>query len=176
MLTKIGAVAAKEIREGLPAFIFFLFLFHMIALTKAVSLGDYSITALRATFSTVGALIVAKAILLVEALPIARCFSGRRVNQVLWKTLLFAVVVLLFRFVEEIIPLSSKHGGLLAAAKGLFHEISWPVFGVLTLWIVGGLLLYSLASELIDEVGSEKVREMLLGNRNDELASRGPRG
>lgn len=176
MVKKIGAVVAKEIREGLPAFIFFLFLFHMIALTKAVSLGDYSITALRATFSTVGALIVAKAILLVEALPIARAFSGRRVNQVLWKTLLFSVVVLLFRFVEEIIPLSSKHGGVATATKALFHEISWPVFGVLTLWILGGLLLYCLASELVDAVGPEKVREMLFGDRNDELASRGSRG
>jgi hypothetical protein len=165
-MKKIGAVVAKEVREGLPSFIFFLFLFHMIALTKAVSIGDYSLTALRATFSTVGALIVAKAVLIVEALPIARLFSsGRRVNQVLWKTLLFAVVVLLFRFLEEIIPLSSKHGGVVAATKVMLHEISWPIFGVLTLWIVGGLLLYSLASELVDEVGLERVKEILFGAR-----------
>jgi hypothetical protein len=163
MMTKIGAVVAKEVREGLPSFIFFLFLFHMIALTKAVSIGDYSITALRATVSTVGALIVAKAVLVVEALPIARQFSGRRVNQVLWKTLLFALVVLLFRFFEEILSLSSDHGGVVAASKVLFHEISWPVFGVLTLWIVGGLLLYSLASELVGAMGPAKVKEMLFG-------------
>lgn len=165
MVKKIRATLVKEIREALPAFIFFLFLFHMIALTKAVSIGDYSITALRATFSTVGALIVAKAVLLVEALPIAKVFSRRRVNQVLWKTLLFALVVLLFRFLEELIELSSKHGGVVAATKVLFNEISWPVFGVLTLWIVGGLLLYSLASELADEVGPEKVKEILFGAR-----------
>ena len=36
---------------------------HLIALTKAVALGDYSSSALRATTATVGALIVAKAIL-----------------------------------------------------------------------------------------------------------------
>jgi hypothetical protein len=165
MLGKIGEVVAKEIREGLPAFVFFLFLFHLIALTKAVSLGDFTITSLRATVSTVGALIVAKAILIVEALPIARRFPGRRVNQILWKTLLFAVVVLLFRFAEEIIPLLSKHGGLGAATRALLHEISWAVFGVLTLWIVGGLLLYSLASELISAVGPAKVKEILLGKK-----------
>ena len=89
-------------------------------------------------------------------------------NQVLWKTLLFAMVVLLFRFVEEIIPLSSKHGRLAAAFKALFHEISWPIFGVLTLWILGGLLLYCLASELVREVGLEKVREMLFGAQSGE--------
>lgn len=164
-MKKIGAVLAKEFREALPPFVFFLFLLHMIALTKAVSLGDYSITALRATFATLGALIVAKAILLVEALPIARLFSGRRVNQILWKTMLFTLVVLLFRFVEEILSLSSDHGGVVTAAKVWFHEISWPVFGVLTLWIFGGLLLYSLASELIDELGPQKVKQILFGAR-----------
>ena len=46
-MKKIGAIVAREIREALPPFIFFLFLFHMIALTKAVSLGDYNITSLR---------------------------------------------------------------------------------------------------------------------------------
>jgi len=162
---KIGATVAREIREALPALVFFLFLFHMIALTKAVLLGDYSITALRATGSTIGALIVAKAILLVEALPIARLFSGRRVAHVLWKTLLFAAVVLLFRFVEEIIPLTSKHGGVVAATKAMYGEISWPLFWVLALWILGGLFLYCLASELVRAVGPEKVKELLFSTR-----------
>jgi hypothetical protein len=168
MMTKIGAVVVKEVREGLPSFIFFLVLFHLIALTKAVSIGDYSITSLRATVATVGALIVAKAVLVVEALPISRRFSGRRVNQILWKTLLFALVVLLFRFVEEILSLSSEHGGVVAATRVLFHEISWPVFWVVTLWIIGGLLLYSLASELISAIGPEKVKEMLFGAQRAE--------
>jgi hypothetical protein len=160
---KIGAFVGREIREAIPATILFLFLFHMLALTKAVSLGDYSIVALRATTATVGALIVAKAILIVETLPITQVFSTRRAIQVLWKTLLFGAVVLLFRFVEEIIPLASKHGGLVEATKALLREISWPLFWVLTLWVLGGLLLYCLASELVRAVGPEKVKEIFFG-------------
>lgn len=125
-MKKIGALIAKEIREAVPATIFFLWLFHMIALTKAVTLDEYSITALRATVATVGALIVAKAILVVEALPIARLFSGKLWFHVLWKTLLYNLVVLIFRFIEEIIPLIRKHGDLLTAATQLYREISWP--------------------------------------------------
>ena len=166
-MNKIGAIVLREIREALPAFIFFLILFHMIALTKAVLLDDYSITAVRATFATVGALIVAKAILLIEALPIARLFSGRRMIQILWKTLLFAGVALLFRFMEEIIPLISKHGGIVAAAKGLASEISWPLFWVLALWILGSLLLYCVASELVRAVGAEKVKDVLFGAHSE---------
>lgn len=162
-MNRYVAIVAKEIRDVLPAFIFFLFLFHMIALTKAVLLEDYSITALRATASTVGALIVAKAIMLVEALPVARLFSNRRVFQILWKTLLFTLVALLFRYVEEIIPLVSKYGSVVAATKALFDETAWPVYVVMALWILGGLLLYCLASELVREVGPGKVKEILFG-------------
>ena len=102
-MRKLGAFVAKEVREVLPATILFLCLFHMIALTKAVALSDFSRSALRATTATVGALIVAKAILLVEALPISRRFARHRFMHLLVKTLLFGTVALLFRFVEELI-------------------------------------------------------------------------
>jgi hypothetical protein len=84
MVRKLGAFVAKEVCEVLPATILFLCLFHMIALTKAVALGDYSRSALRATTATVGALIVAKAILVVEALPISRRFASNRAMHILW--------------------------------------------------------------------------------------------
>jgi hypothetical protein len=158
MVMKLGAFVAKEVREVMPATILFLVLFHMIALTKAVSLGDYSRSALRATTATVGALIVAKAILVVEALPITRLFSGNRAMYILWKTLLFGAVALLFRLVEEIIELASKHGGVASATQVMFREISWPLFGVLALWVLGGLLFYAFASELVRALGPEQVK------------------
>jgi ABC-type polysaccharide transport system permease subunit len=166
-VNRIGAIVAREIREALPATIFFLFLFHLIGLTKAVSLDDYSITALRAAGATVAALIVAKAILVVEALPMARLFSGRRISQVVWKTLLYSLVALLFRFVEELIALASKHGDLVSATKAMYREVSWPLFAVLALWILGGLFLYCLASELADAVGRKRVKEILFSTRSE---------
>src|SRR5215468_7649561 len=84
-MRKLEAFVAKEVREVMPATILFLCLFHMIALTKAVALSDFSRSALRATTATVGALIVAKAILLVEALPISRRFARHRFMHLLCK-------------------------------------------------------------------------------------------
>ena len=121
---KLGAFVAKEVREVLPATILFLGLFHMIALTKAVALDDYSRSALRATTATVGALIVAKAILVVEALPISRRFASNRAMHILWKTLLFGTVALLFRFLEEIIELASTPGGTTVTRCGLNRSSS----------------------------------------------------
>jgi hypothetical protein len=163
-MKRIGATMLREIREAVPATIFFLWLFHMIALTKAVTLGDYSITALRATVATVGALIVAKAILIVEALPISRIFSRQLWFHVLWKTLLFNVVVLIFRFIEEIIHLTRKHGDLSTAVAQLFREIAWPQFAVFQLWLFFGLFLYCVIAEIVRVVGVEKVKAMFSGS------------
>lgn len=172
-MNRIGSVIAREIREALPPFVFFLFLFHMVALTQAVALGDYRITALRATVATVGALIVAKAILLIEALPISGLFPEKRMVQVLWKTLLFAAAALAFRFVEELVPLISKHGGIAAATRALIDEVSWPLFWVAALWILGGLLLYCVASELVRAIGPARARAVFFGTPGGGPATSG---
>ena len=91
----------------------------------------------------------------------ARLFSGRRMFQVIWKTAMYGVVALMFRFVEELIPLASKHGGLVSATKAMYRGVCWPLFAVLALWILGGLFLYCLASELVEAVGREKIKEIL---------------
>lgn len=167
-MKKIEAVVLKEIREALPATIFFLWLFHMIALTKAVSLGDYSFTALRATVATVGALIVAKAILVVEAMPISRIFSRQQLwYHVLWKTVLFNVVVLAFRFIEEIIPLVRKHESLSMGVAQLYQETVWPQFWVFQLWLFCALFLYCVAAEVVRDVGAGRIKAVLFGSRGN---------
>jgi hypothetical protein len=49
----------------------------------------------------------------------------------------------------------------------MYREVSWPLFAVLALWILGGLFLYCLASELVRAVGPEKVKEILFGTRTE---------
>jgi hypothetical protein len=164
-MSKVVAIVAREIREAVPALLFFLVVFHMILITKNVILEDYHITTTGTAIATVGALIVAKAILVVEKLPIARLFSGRMMYNILWKTLLFSAVSLLFRFVEELIPLIAKHNGLVTAVTHLIEEVSWPHFWVLQMWLCASLLLYCLASELVRILGAVKVKAILLGSK-----------
>jgi hypothetical protein len=171
---RIWAVVVKEVKEAMPAMIFFLLLFHMIGLTKAVVLDEFSFTALRAAAATMGALIAAKGILLVDILPIARLFQGRLIIQILWKSLLYGMMVLLLRFLEELIPLIPKHGGLASALKAMQTEVDWPLFAVMELWILGGLFLYCLASELAKEFGPDKVKAALFGSDESRPKSADP--
>jgi len=164
-MSKVMAIVAREIREAVPALLFFLVVFHMILITKNVILKDYHITTTGAAIATVGALIVSKAILVVEKLSIARLFSGRMLYHILWKTLLFNAVSLLFRFIEEFVPLLAKHNSLITAATHLIDEVPWPRFWVLQMWLCSSLFLYCLAAELVHMIGAVKVKEMLLGSK-----------
>ena len=157
---KFGSTLAKEFKKILPVSLFFLFMFHMIALTKAVSLSNYDLSALRAVSATIAALLVAKAVLIVDALPLSRFYSERRITQILWKTFLYGIVILIFKFLEELIHLVSKLGSFTLAVNTMFDEISWPVFIVIALWIAGGLILYCIVTEIIREVGQDRVKEM----------------
>lgn len=169
-MNKVWAVVAKEVREALPAMLFFLIAFHMIAITKTVILDDYEISGATATIATVAALIVAKAILIVEKLPFARLFTTRMLYNIIWKTLLFGAVALLFRFLEEFISLIAKHESPAMAMEHLFGEVTWPHFWVIQMWLFGLLFLYCLASELVRTIGSAKVKAMLLDSNNRKIS------
>jgi len=173
-MNRMLAFVGREIREALPATLVFLFLFHMVCLTKAVALDDYQLDALRATAATVGALIVAKAILVVEALPISRAWRRNAALNIGWKALLFLVFALAFHFLEELAPRAWKHG-LVAGWQAMIGETDWPLFGVIVLWLAGGLVLYCLATELARALGPGGLRA-LLARREADAAERPARG
>jgi hypothetical protein len=159
-MNQVVKFLARELREALPATLLFLFLFHMVCLTKAVALAHYDLDALRATAATVAALIVAKAILVVEALPISRRWEGRGALGIAWKAFLFLLFALAFHFLEELVPLAWKHG-IGKGWQAMLAETDWPLFGVLTLWLAGGLVLYAIAAELSRATGRGGLRSLL---------------
>ena len=167
-MNKVGTVLVKELREGLPVAIFFLFLFHMISATKAVSLGDYDIDVLRATTATIFALLVAKSILVVEALPISKYFPDRGLIRILWKTGLYGLVVLVFRFIEELIHSLREHVAFSTAVMEIFQGISWPVFWIVSLWVLSGLILYSMLAELAHALGPDRTRELFFRRGSEQ--------
>lgn len=167
-MTRMFAILARELREALPAFVFFLIAFHMIELTKAVVLTDYRITPSGTGMATVGALIVAKAILVVDKIPLARLFSARRIENVLWKTLLFGAVTVVFRVLEEFLPVIARQEQLGHAVERLRSDFSWPHFWVVQMWLFALLFQFTLATELIRSIGSRSLRDRMLGPSSTE--------
>ncbi len=162
-MSKAMTVVKNELRELLPAMLFFLVAFHMMSITKAVILTDYHITTTSSTVATVSALIVAKTILLLDHTALARLFSNRLLYNLLWKTLLFGTVAVCLRQVEELIPVMIKHGDIGAAIRAVISNIPTARFAIIHMWLYVMLLIYSSASEAVRMLGRPGAWAILWG-------------
>lgn len=152
----------------LPATLFFLIVFHMILFTQNVILEGYNLTITGSAVATIAALIVAKAILLVEAMPFSHWFSNRLWHTVLWKTLLFGTVAVLLRLLEELIPVFFGDDSLSTALSEKLAEVSWLHFWLVQMWLITSLLVYCIASELVRELGADRLKALFFEERKTE--------
>ena len=167
-MSKVFSFIKKEIRETLPAVIFFFVMFHLVAITQALLLKDYGITTAGAAVATAFALIVAKVILIVDKLPVTRVFQHRpAIYTIAWKTFIFGLITLLFRFIEETIPVAFKYRSVRGATVHFFQDLSWAHFWLIQLWLTVSLALFCTAAELMDECGAARVKKRLFGSKND---------
>jgi len=161
----------RELRAAIPIIAFFLVAFNMIVVTQAAILGEYHLTAKHHSIATVGAVIVGKAILIVDNLAIARWFSRRLIYNLLWKTVLFWLVALAFRILEELIPLLFHGDSLGETAHQLLAKTSWPRFFIIEMWLLSLLFLYCSVVALARRIGPDRVKRMLLEPANSDLNS-----
>ena len=129
-------------------------------------LEQYGVKLSASATATVGALIVAKVILVFNKLSFVNMFSGKPLlYSIIWKTFIFSLFTLLFRCVEELIPLVSKYGSLPSASQHLIHEVVWPHFWSLQIVLLVALLLFCSAVELIREIGAIRIKEIFFGRK-----------
>ena len=166
-MSKVFAFIKKEFMEALPAVIFFFVMFHLVAITQAVLLKGYGITGTGSAVATAFALIVAKVILIVDKLPVTNLFHHRpAIYAIAWKTFIFGLVTLLFRFIEETVPLVFRYESFRDAVQHFFQGVSWTHFWVIQLWLTASLALFCTAEELIDVCGTAKVTKRFFGSKD----------
>jgi hypothetical protein len=79
-----------EVRELLPLTIFFLIAFHIIVLSRALMLDEFGVKVSARAGATVGALLVAKVVLLADLLPFINRFPEKPlIYNVVWKTVTY---------------------------------------------------------------------------------------
>ena len=168
---RVGAFLLREFLEILPPTIFFIIGFNLIVLTTNLILADYGAQFASFMLATFSALIVAKALLVANAMPVIRHFDrAPLVRPILFKTIFYSVAVFIVRLLEHWIEyLLSKDyvfGGFLR------HEIaafSWDRFVAIQLWIVVLFLIYVTASELNRLFGERELWDIMFTSRPSEL-------
>ena len=168
---RAGAFLLREFLEILPPTIFFIIGFNLIVLTTNLILADYGGQFASFMIATVSALVVAKALLVANAMPLIRRYDrAPLIRPILFKTFFYWTAVFIVRLLEHWIEyLFSKD----YVFGGFFkHEIaafSWHRFIAIQLWIFVLFLVYVTASEFNRLFGHGELSRILFTYRPSEL-------
>jgi hypothetical protein len=165
-MNKILNKARELLLEILPAFVFFLIMFYLLLVTKALILKHYGIATQSSAIAVISALIVAKVVLIANRIPFLNLYPRKPlIYNVALKTIVFSAFTMLFMLVEEFARLARMAGGADAAWNKMTGDFTWPYFFARQAWIFILILLYCAGAELTRVIGKDKVREIFFGRK-----------
>lgn len=163
-MRKVLAVLKAEALELLPPTIFFLVAFNIILLTYTLLLEQYGIDAWALSKAAVAALIAGKAVLIADKLPFIDRYPDKPlVYNVAWKTMIYVLAALLFRYIEHMVELTWDQGSFIAANEEFWSTAVWPRFLATQIWLVVLFLAYCTLREMVRVLGSGQVLQMFFG-------------
>ena len=168
---RMGAFLLREFLEILPPTIFFFIGFNLIVLTTNLILADFGGQFASLMIATASALIVAKALLVANAMPVIRHYDrAPLIRPILFKTFFYWAAVFIVRLLEHWIEY--LFSGQYAFGGFFRHEMatfSWVRFIAIQLWILVLFLIYVTASELNHLFGEGELWHLLFTSRPAEL-------
>lgn len=159
-----GYKIGSAIREVIPAFLFFLVMFHILVITKTLMLKEYGIMVPASAVALISALIIAKVVLIAGRLPFLNLYPRKPlIWNVLLKTVVFSLITFLFLIAEEMVH-QTRQGHSFSYAMQHFHQdMVWPVFYARVIWVVVLMLFYCIGGEFVRVIGFPRVREIFFG-------------
>ena len=153
-----------ELRDLVPPTIFFFVTFHIIVLSRALMLREYGVKVSTVAGATIGALLVAKVVLIADHLPAINRFPEKPlIYNVVWKTAIYWLGASAAHYLEHLVPRWWRTGDLATANHQLLSEVVWPHFWAIQLWLIVLLLVYCALREFVRVIGRREVKRMFFG-------------
>jgi hypothetical protein len=138
----VGRFLRKEVVAAWPVFLFFLTGFLLLLLLIKLVLANFSVEVKALSNAVVGALIAAKAALVLDETPLARTLENyRRIVAVAVKTLLYGVATLLVGYLERFFDALRKVHGF---DQALQYLVSHTSHYRLLAWALGISIVFAL--------------------------------
>jgi hypothetical protein len=163
---KAGRLWLREMRHLLPPTLYFFCAFNLIVHTTNLLTRNYWFALSHFLTATLFALLVGKAVLVANKFRVIDRFRGAPlIKPILYKTLFYGLVVMLFRFVEQLIHFSLDGDGFRVAFQEGADAFSWRRFAAIQIWLFTCFLLYVTMTELSAALGPGKLRQLMFGPR-----------
>jgi hypothetical protein len=143
---------------------FFFVALHIVAFVRVLMLKGTGISPLSSMSVAVAALILGKAVLIADMLPMINRFPNKPlIYNVAWKTLIYLLMATFIHYLERLIDFWRQAGGLVAGNKKLLAEIVWPHFWAIQIILFVLIVMYCTMHELVRVIGREKVLRIFFG-------------
>jgi hypothetical protein len=163
-MTKLSTKLKEEFFALLPPTIFFFVALHIVAFVRVLMLKGTGISPLGSVSVAVAALILGKAVLLADMLPVINRFPDKPlIYNVTWKTLIYLVVSALIHYLERVVEFWRQAGSLVAGNEKLLSEMVWPHFWAIQIILLVLIVMYCTMHELVRVIGKEKVLRIFFG-------------
>jgi hypothetical protein len=165
---KLWTTLKHEFWLMLPPTIFFFIAFMLISVTQRLILREYGVPLTGFATAAIGALLIGKVVLLTDKLSFVDKFPSPDhplIYNIVWKSIIYFIAALLFRYIEHLIPLLREHENLTIANQHLLTEIIWPHFWLIQMWLVVLFFLYCTIRELVRAIGRAAIIRLFFGIR-----------
>ena len=154
----------EEFFKILPPTIFFFVALHIVKFIRVLMLEGTSVSPSSSVSIAVAALILGKAVLIADMLPMVNRFPNEPlIYNVAWKTLIYWLMATLIHYIERLIDFWRQTGGFVAGNEKLLSEIIWPHFWAIQIILFVLIAMYCMMHELVRVIGKEKVMRMFFG-------------
>ena len=154
----------EEFFKLLPPTIFFFVALHIVAFVRVLMLKGTGISPMSTMSIAVAALILGKAVLIADMLPMINRFPNKPlIYNVVWKTLIYLLAATLIHYLERLIDFWRQTGGFVAGNQKLLSEIIWPHFWAIQIILLVLIVMYCTMHELVRVIGKEKALRIFFG-------------
>ena len=163
-MTKLSTTLKKEFFELLPPTIFFFVALHIVTFVRALMLKGTGISPSSSISIAVAALILGKAVLIADMLPLINRFPHKPlIYNIAWKTVIYLLLSAVIHYLERLIDFWRETGGFVAGNQKLLAEIVWPHFWAIQIILFVLIAMYCTVHELVRVIGKEKVLRIFFG-------------
>jgi hypothetical protein len=163
-MSKLSTTLKKEFFELLPPTIFFFVALHIVTFVRVLALKGTGISPLSTMSIAVAALILGKAVLIADMLPLINRFPNKPlIYNVAWKTLIYLLAATLIHYLERLIDFWRQAGSFVAGNEKLLAEMVWPHFWAIQIILLVLIVMYCTMHELVRVIGREKVLRIFFG-------------
>jgi hypothetical protein len=163
-MSKLTAKIKEEFLAMIPPTIFFFVALHVVAFVRVLMLKGTGLAPMSTISIAVAALILGKAVLIADMLPMINRFPERPlIYNVAWKTLIYLLVSVVIHYLERLYDFAREAGGIVAGNEKLLAEIVWPHYWAIQIILFVLILMYCTMHELSRIMGKGKMRRIFFG-------------